>query len=397
MNHYRYRAADPQGHIQIGRLHATDLEALELQLRSQGLDLLRARRIWGWTLPLMRKRELITLCFHLEQNCRAGIPVLSGLRDLQDTVDSPRLRQIYAQLAECIAGGRTLSSAMQDFPEIFDSIFVGLVRAGESTGDIAKIFHEAGQALQWQDEQQAQLKRALIYPSLVLLTITAVFIFLMLYLVPEMTQFMAGMDQPLPMYTRLLIMCSTSFAQSGYWLLGILVLGGLLLTILLHYNQSAGLWADTWLLRLPIFGTLLHKRILARIGLFFAMMYAAGITILDCLRTSEQLSGNRVIGQAMSKVYGHVSEGVCLSDSFRHAGQFPSLFVRLIEIGERTGTLETSLRNIHYFYSRDVRELSEHIQTLIEPCASVVLGGLVAWIMFSILGPIYTLVATLQI
>lgn len=397
MNCYHYRAVDTQGQIHSGRVHAEDPEALERQLRQQGLELLQAHRRRGLPMRGIPRRELITLCFHLEQNFRAGVPLLEGLQDLRDSVASARLRQLYGRLIEQIGNGKTLSAAMQDIPETFDPLFINLVRAGEHSGDLGTVARELGRTLKWRDEQLTQLRRSLGYPLFVLLLITAVVGFLMAYLVPEMARFMASMNQTLPLHTRLLFFCAGTVAGLWHWMLATGVLGAGLFAAGYRYSPALRLWLDERLLQLPVLGELFRKLILARISIFLAMMYSAGITIIDCLTNSVPLSGNRAMAQAMQAVQRQVCAGACLSDGFRSSRHFPSLFVRLVQIGERTGTLEDALRNISYFYSRDVRETSARLQSMIEPCMTLTLGALMAWILFSILGPIYDLIATIQL
>lgn len=397
MNRYRYRAMDRHGQVRAGKMSAHNLDDLELRLRGLGLELLGARRALCLFARRVQRRELLALCFHLEQNCRAGVPLLEGLQDLRDSAAHPRLRELYAQLAELIAGGQTLSCAMQRFPEVFGAVFISLVRAGEHSGDIAGVFREIGSALKWRDEQLAQLRRIMLYPLCVASVMIGVVAFLMLYLVPELVQFMANMNRQLPLHTRLLILCAEVLARAWHWLLGIFALAAALFIFALRKSPALQLGVDTLLLRLPVLGELLKKMSLARISVFFAMLYAAGITILDCLAHSGQLAGNRAMEQAMGKVRERVSEGAALSDGFRGGDLFPLLFVRLIQIGERTGTLEESLRNINYFYSRDVRESTARLQALVEPGMTLILGGLVGWIMFSVLGPVYDLVSTLSV
>jgi type IV pilus assembly protein PilC len=150
-------------------------------------------------------------------------------------------------------------------------------------------------------------------------------------------------------------------------------------------------------LSLPVVGPILKKLILARLAGFFAMMYSSGITIIDCIRTAEEISGNKAIEGAMRTVGQQIADGKNLSDSFEATGLFPPLVLRMIRVGETTGALEESLENVAYFYTRDVRESIERLQALIEPTMTVVLGVIVGWVMFSVLGPIYDLITKIEI
>ncbi len=127
------------------------------------------------------------------------------------------------------------------------------------------------------------------------------------------------------------------------------------------------------------------------------MMYSSGITIIDCIRTGESIAGNKSMEMAMRAVGQQIADGQTLSDSFQETKLFPPLVLRMIRVGETTGALEESLENVSYFYTRDVKESIERLQTMIEPAMTVILGVIVGWVMFSILGPIYDLISNIKI
>ena len=169
------------------------------------------------------------------------------------------------------------------------------------------------------------------------------------------------------------------------------------ISIAIRTNESARYTYDSIKLKLPIIGPIYEKIILTRLANFFAMMYAAGINIIDCLRTSEKIAGNKVLEENMRQVGQHIADGNSLSASFASTGRFPPLVLRMIRVGENTGSLEESLLNVSYFYTRDVRESIEKLQSTIEPAMTIILGSIVAWVMFSVLGPIYDLITKIQI
>jgi len=142
-------------------------------------------------------------------------------------------------------------------------------------------------------------------------------------------------------------------------------------------------------LNLPITGPILHKIIMARFARYFALMYQTGIPILDAIKICENIVGNRVVADALTRVHAQINAGDSMSESFRNAGLFPQLVVRMIKVGENTGALDKSLLNISYFYDRDVNDSMQKMLKMIEPALTVILGGILAFIMFSVLGPVY--------
>lgn len=401
MEAFQYKAVDDRGRITVGKIDAVNIADLETRLDRMGLDLVNYKDL-GPTGPKITgvgvsRRDLITFCFHLEQTSRAGVPILESLEDLRDSSDNPRLREVIAAMIDSIEGGQTLSQAMRNYPAVFDSIFCNLVSAGEQSGEIAQVFYQLGENLKWQDEQAAQTKKLLIYPAFVGTIVIAVVFFLMIYLVPELLRFVKTMGQELPMHTKILIVVSNAFVQ--YWylfvLIPVLAFAGLMIAI--RVNETARYQFDAFKLKIPIIGPILRKIILTRLTSFFAMMYASGITIIECIRTGEQIVGNKVIEQAMHQVGQHIADGATLSTSFERTELFPPLVLRMIRVGENTGALEESLINISYFYTRDIKESIEKLQSMIEPTMTVILGAIIGWVMLSVLGPIYDLITKVKI
>lgn len=401
MSLYQYKAMDVDGRYHSGRVDAVNVSDLEGRLSKMGLDLLNSREISGkHSLQLARavkRRDLIVFCFHMEQTARAGVPMLESLQDLRDSVDNPRFREVISSMMESIEGGKTLSQAMRDFPAVFSQVFANLVRAGEQSGEMAEVFRNLADNLKWQDEQASYVKKLLLYPIFVGTVVLAVVFFLMTYLVPELLLFVKTMGQELPLHTKILIAVSNFFTEFWY----VLVFGPLIVAafviVSVRTNPKARYRYDAFKLRMPVVGEIYKKVILTRLTNFFAMMYASGITIIDCIKTSEEIAGNKVLEETMHKVGQKIADGASLSDSFAATQVFPPLVLRMIRVGENTGSLEEALLNVSYFYTRDVRESIEKLQSMIEPAMTIILGTIVAWVMFSVLGPIYDLITKIQI
>ncbi len=374
---------------------------LEMRLKKMDLDLVNFKDL-GVSVPKgsagsIKKRDLITFCFHLEQTSKAGVPILESLEDLRDSVDNPRLREIISAMYEAIEGGQTLSEAMSTYPLVFTEVFTSLVKAGEQSGEISKIFYELGESIKWQDEQASMTKRLLMYPFFVGIVVLGVIFFLMIYLVPELLSFIKNMGQEIPAQTKALIFISNIFVN--YWdlIAGVPIVITVALSIGIKTNPNIRYQIDAYKLKIPLVGPILRKIVLARLAGFFAIMYASGITIIDCIKTSEQIVGNKAMEEAMRQVGMRISDGATLSASFESAKLFPPLMLRMIRIGENTGALKETLLNINYFYTRDVKESIERLQSMIEPGMTIILGSIIAWVMFSVLGPIYDLITKIKI
>ncbi|MEX2524704.1 MAG: type II secretion system F family protein [Gammaproteobacteria bacterium] len=401
MDFYQYKAMDERGRIQIGKADAVNIADLEMRLRKMNLDLINYKELGSQSDRVsgrgVTRRDLILFCFHLEQTTRAGVPMLESLEDLRDSTDNPRLREVISAMSESIEGGKTLSQAMRDFPGVFSNVFCSLVGAGEQSGEMSEVFMRLGDSLKWQDEQASQAKKVIMYPAFVGTVVIAVLFFLMTYLVPELLSFVKTMGSELPMHTKALIATSNFFVNYWYVVLATPVVLFTALVIGIRTSPDFALKIDALKLKTPVVGPILEKLILARLVGFFAMMYSSGITIIDCIRTGEDIAGNRAIEAAVRQVGQQIADGNSLSDSFESSKLFPALVLRMIRVGESTGALQESLENVSYFYTRDVRESIERLQSIIEPAMTVVLGFLVGWVMFSILGPIYDLITNIEI
>jgi type IV pilus assembly protein PilC len=214
--------------------------------------------------------------------------------------------------------------------------------------------------------------------------------------VPQLTGFIKTMGQELPIHTKALIAVSNVFIHYWYILLAVPVVLVVGIQLVLKSSPRARFLADGYKLRIPLIGPVLHKIILARFVTFFALMYASGITILDCIRLSEGIVNNRQVALGLSQVRQLISEGQGVTAAFQLSGIFPPLVIRMLRVGEATGALDNALRNVAYFYNRDIEDMIERVQALIEPVMTVVLGLMLGWIMLSVLGPIYDTISKIK-
>ncbi len=392
MAQFYYRAMNQEGKIVRGATDALNPFDLELRLKRMSLDLI-AHRSSGNLLSLPKRKisrpELITFCFHLEQLMRAGVPILEALHDLRDSVANPRFRSTISEMLESIEGGSNLSGALAKHDDVFDAVFVNLIRVGEQSGKLPDVLANLQENLKWQDELYTQTRRILLYPAFVSVVIFGVIFFLMVYMVPQLSQFMKTTQQDIPLYTRVLMSVSDAFVH--YWYL-IIAMPLILLAVAwqaVRSNPAMRYRFDGWLLALPGVGPTIKKIILARFSTYFSLMYAAGVSVLDCIRITEKTSGNRVMEQALVQVGRHITEGRGITDAFQRSGIFPPLVLRMLRVGETTGELDKAMQNVSYFYNRDVRESIARLQTLIQPVLTLILGILLFWVIVSVLGPIY--------
>jgi type IV pilus assembly protein PilC len=398
---FKYKAIDRTGRPARGALEAMNEVDLELRLRRMGLDLITFSEIrksaGGFRVgSRITRRDLIAFCFDMEQMTRSGIPLLDGLRDLRDSVESPRFREVLTTLIENMEGGSVLSQTMAQHPQVFDKVFVSLIQAGEQAGRLTEVFASLATTLRWQDELAAQAKQLMMYPAVVLVVVVGVMLFMLMYLVPQVVQLLKTMGLVLPPQTRALIFVSEVVVD--YWPLVFAapIVLAVAAVFLLRLSPQAQYWWDYAKLHLPVLGPVLQKIILARFTNFFALMYRSGISVMDAIKTSEDIVANRVIADGLMRAGQQINSGMSLTESFRNLGIFPPLVIRMMRVGEATGALDDSLLNVTYFYNRDVKDAVDKGLAMIGPALTVVLGGMLMMIMWAVLGPVYDILGNLK-
>ena len=396
---YTYKAIDAHGKSVIGRVEAVNLFDLEQRLSRMELDLISGAPSSQKTRLLgagVARQDLINFCFHLEQLATAGVPVMEGLADLRDSIENPRFREVVAGLIESIEGGRSLSQALAEFPEVFSKVFVSLVRSGEQTGKLSEVLKSLSESLKWEDELAAQTKKLMMYPAFVGGIVLLVTFFLMIYLVPQMTGFIRNMGQDVPLQTRVLIVVSNFFVNFWWAVIAAPFVAWFGLKLLVRNSPGAQYRLDHYKITMPLVGPILRKIILSRFASSFAMMYSSGITVLDAIRSCEEIVGNKPLEQALRTAGQQIAEGKNMTAAFQDLGVFPPLVIRMLRIGENTGALDTALLNISYFYNREVKEAIGRVQAMIEPVMTVVLGLILGWVMLSVLGPVYDSISKMR-
>jgi len=398
MSLYAYKAMDANGRLIFGRMDAINAVDLEMRLKRMELDLISGDPVkqGGFGGTTITRRELIAFCFHLEQLSRAGVPLIESLTDLRDSLDNPRFREVIADLIESVEGGKTLSQALSSHSKVFDNVFVSLVKAGEESGNLTEVLHSLTETLKWEDELAAQTKKLIMYPTFMGVVILAVTLFMMIYLVPQMVGFIKNMGHELPIHTRALIATSNFFVNYWYIAIGLPAILSIAAFLAVRTNPRARRRFDAIKLGFPYIGEILKKIILSRFAGVFAMMYASGISVIDSIRTTQAIVGNSVIREGLEQVEQMINEGQNITVAFQNVGLFPPLVIRMLRVGENTGSLDTALINVSYFYNRDVRESIARVQTMIEPAMTMTVGIIMGWIMLSVLGPIYDTISKLK-
>jgi type IV pilus assembly protein PilC len=399
---YKFRTIDPRGKIRSDTMVASNPMELEKRLGSMGFDLLsykeqsRAAKN-AFHRKSISRRELINFTFHIEQLIKSGVPLIESLKDIRDSLEYSHFTDILQTIIDDIEGGKTLSLALADHPTIFDKVYVTLVRVGEETGLLAEVLKDLADTIRWQDELISQTKKIMIYPAIVSAIVLMVVTFLMMYLMPQLLPFIKNIGSEIPLHTQILMKISNVFVEYWYLIFSFPFALYFAIKYLARRNHKVRYYLDGLKLKIWIFGPLLTKIKLARFANYFAMMYSSGITVLDALKISEDMVDNQVLEQSINQARSSISDGIIISKSFEMVGVFPSMIVRMLKVGEDTGAMDKALLNVSYFYNREVKESIDKIEPTILPILTILLGGIMMWIMMAVLGPVYDAVSGVKL
>lgn len=388
---YNYSAINDKGRTIRGSMVAENDIDLEARLKEIGLDLVafKIQKIKRAGKSKIKLKDMIILCLHLEQLSRAGVPIHEALADVRDSTESKKLRDIMTDVLEKVKTGSTLSEAIANYPRTFSEVFVGLVHAGEKTGKLTESFVHMSEHMKWTNDLRRKVKKAITYPIVLLVVLSAVIAILMVFVVPKLIKFILDQGFEVPIHTRALIATSEAFQNHWYVIFGLPILLTMVLVTIYRTNEKFAYFFDGLILKIPVIGGAIRKINLARFTHFFAVMFKSGIDIPEALLASRKVVGNRVIAESVELVHRGIVEGNSLTTSLRVSNQFPSLVIRMFKVGEDSGNMNDALENIKFFYDREVGDAVDGMIGLIQPILTVVMGGLIFWVIAAVFGPLY--------
>jgi type IV pilus assembly protein PilC len=389
---YQYKAINDRGRSMRGEISADNEVDLETRLRELGLDLVdyrEAKQKKAGKFSRIKHQDLIVLCMHLEQLGRAGVPLLDAIADVRDSSESAKLRDVMADVYESVKNGEMFSAALAKHPRYFDEVFVGLIQAGERTGDMSEVYNHLAEHFKWTHMLKRKVRKAMGYPIFLLLVMTGVISLLMLFVVPKLIDFITSQGFDIPFHTRALIAFSAAFKDYWFVFFGTPILIVVIISTLYRISENFAYNWDKMLLFLPFIGKTIRKINMARFTHFFSVMFKSGIDILDSLDGASRVMSNRVLKDAIVTVKRSVSDGTSLTASLRMSNQFPMLVIRMFKVGEESGNMNEALENVNFFYNREVTDAVDAMIGMIQPALTIVMGVLIFWVVSAVFGPLY--------
>jgi type IV pilus assembly protein PilC len=337
----------------------------------------------------IKPREIIDASNQMSTLIQAGITISSALKMLLTQITNSTLKKIFARLIDEIQSGKSLSQALSLFPQVFPNTYCQIIRASEQAGTLENGFKQGAKYLDKQNAANQKVKRAMVYPIIILVMAVAVAILLITVALPPLTGLFTSLHADLPWMTTLLINVANFFTADGlYVLLAIVVI--VLLFFLAQRNPSVKLMRDKLLLKIPIFGKLTIERSMGLFCQTASMLLQAGLRLPQVLEVTIQTNHNLVIRDALSEVRGRLIQGEGLAQPMSENKLFPSLVVEIVSVGEKTGAMDTSLGNLADFYEREVDRKIDSLIALIEPAMTIVVGLVVLFLATSLITPMYS-------
>ncbi|MBN1872503.1 MAG: type II secretion system F family protein [Candidatus Omnitrophica bacterium] len=339
--------------------------------------------------------DMIVFNVQLSNMINAGINILTSLSTLSDQIENRRLRDTIGDVSRGIEGGDTLSQALSRYPRVFPNIFISMVKAGEASGRLEAILARYAVFSEQQEDLRQKIRGALFYPAILLTAGIAVTLFLVTFIIPQFASVFSKTGVTLPLPT--LILNRVGVWIKGYWY--VVVLGGLLAYFgyrLFADTEGGRLKVDRLKLILPVMGPLHRKAAISRFARTLGTLVASGVPILEAIDIVRGVVGNEVIARVVKSSRDAVENGEKLAAPLKVSQEFPQDAVQMIAIGEETGDLDGMLNKISDFYDMYIGYSVKKLTSIIEPLFLLLLGALVAFIMASMLLPIFDMIKILR-
>jgi len=400
MPKFIYKGRNTLGEIQVGVLDMADEEAAKKKLEKDGLLLISLKEKEEksrFNLDFLNKfssipqLEVITFVHLLSVMIKAGLPLSKSLNALSKQTKSERFSKVIASVSASISKGDTFADALAKYPDVFDELFVNMIRVGELSGTLESILFLLAEQMNKDYALRSKVKGAMMYPAVILLVMLAVGVVVMVYVIPKMTEVFEGMNVTLPMSTQILI--GASKFMVNYWYI---VIGGLVALVFIFRaiakNPRGGAFFDKVLLKTPIFGEIAKKINIARFARTTSSLIRGGVAISTALKTVSKTLSNHYYRESIGIAAEKIEKGLSLKEIMESSeGLYPPLVLQMIEVGEETGSLDDIMLDLAEFYESEINEITKNLSTIIEPLLMVVMGVAVAFFAISIIQPMYSI------
>lgn len=376
-----------------GERSAENPPQLKALLRQQGILVTKIQRRFKWALFARRINNVDITQFSRQfaTLLTAGIAIIQALEILLRGQHKPRMQNLIARLKTHIENGFSVAAALRLFPEHFNALYCNLIAVGEHSGALDHLFDRVALYKEKMQLLKQRVRKALFYPITIIAIAIVVTIAMLVWVVPQFSILFAGFNATLPTATLVVIKLSALVQRYG-WIVAIVLIGIIIILwwLLLHSIRAVNV-IDRWLIKMPIYGAILTKAIIARFARTLAITVAAGLPLADSLMIVSGVMGNQVYTRAVLRIREELIKGQNLQQSLRATQLFPSMVVQMIAIGEESGTLDVMLNKVAIMFEQDLDRAVDSLSQLLEPLIMIILGIVIGGLVIAMYLPIFKL------
>jgi len=397
----RYKAITKEGKISQGLLDAKDIPETAGYLRSRGLVPITITRIdnqfWN-DLPFfngIKSTDLIIFTRQLSSMLTSGLTLMRAMEILKEQMKNQTLIEVITSIIADIQEGKTFAQAIEKYPKVFNHIYVSIIKAGEQSGLLDKVLLRLADNLEKQSKLKSTIKSALMYPAIIVIMMAGVMVIMMVFVMPQLTVLYENLNVALPLPTQIVVGISNLAVAT--WPI---IIGGLVVLLLFYRRWSkttdGRLIIDSLLLKIPLFGKLIEESILAEFARTLGLLVGTGTLVVDALLETAETTGNVNYRNAITAVSKQVEKGVSVGDALSYYPLFPALLIQLVKVGEQTGKVDETLGKASEYFESELDGKVKTLTTAMEPFIMIVLGVAVAFLIISVITPIYSLISSIQ-
>jgi type IV pilus assembly protein PilC len=407
MTQFACTVRDAKGQQVSKSIEADNLAQARAKLREQGLfpisieekqgsdDILKPLNDFLMRFQKVKLKEMVIFTRQFATMINSGVALLRALNIMVDQASSDVFKRVLGEIRDGVEEGRSLSESMADHPKVFSKLYVSMVSAGEIGGVLDEVLDRLAFFLENNARLIGQLKSAMTYPVVVGVIASAIFVFLLYFVIPIFKEMFDSMGVDLPMFTLMLINMSNVVKDTWYLVLGGTVgsVYGLIAFIKTPFGRS---WFDNIMLKAPIFGTIIRKVAVARFTRTLGTLLRSGVPLMTALEITEDTAGNVHIAAGIAKVREAVSEGEGMTKPLEQTNLFPPMVTQMISIGEESGNIDAMLSKVADFYDEEVEQAVKALTSLLEPIMMVGIGGMVGSIIIGMYLPMFSVISAIQ-
>jgi len=398
MPNFRYSARDDKGKEVSGDVEARDHDAVVDILHDRGLVVVSIKQVGKFDLSRLEEiniggvpmKEKVVFMRQMATMIASGLPLNRALEIMVEQANNPKFKKVLKDVSQSVQSGKSLSTSFREQEDIFDSITLNLIEAGEESGNLETILGKLATELEERDSLNRKIKSALIYPSIILVVIIGVIAVMMFVLVPSMSEIYADFNAELPVITKMLISMS-NFMVKYWWALLVIIL---LLVLGFRYYRSTEKGRknlDKIVLKIPIVGKLVVKTQIAQFTRILGLLLSSGLSIVKALELTGESLSNSVFKDVVMDARDEVEKGGPLAIPIARSEYFPLLVSSMISVGEETGEIDAVLEKVSQYYKEEVDVATSNLSTILEPFLLILMGGAVAFIALGVYMPMFGL------